>query len=195
MNELLGKLRNMFPSHEFKKSDIEILDSCIFGYNENDIIWACKQLFKDKKNKTIKAFYNKEIFIKYRNMNREYFPNWVDNLTKDDQYDLKENYKNIISYCFKNWDQYNCKHPDILELIQAYHKEGIPYWCISAYIQEKINLTGQNYYIKKEQLLEIMNKGESFKEGCRVIFKKKKQFKEMLKKEGISFVESVGLKA
>jgi hypothetical protein len=191
MNNLVEQIKKEFSQFQETEYDEEIIENCLFGYNENDFLYACKMLFKNTKEKTLKRFKYKDNFIKYRNMNRENFPDWLNNLPQDDQYDLKENYKIIIGYCFKEWDQYNCNYPDILDLIQSFHKEGIPYWCISAYIQEKINLIDNIYYIKKHQLLEIMNKGNDFKEGCRQIFKRQKLFKESLKKDGINFIEAI----
>lgn len=190
MKDFLGKLRNEFPLCTFKDSDINILENCIDGiYNENDFMWACKQLIKDKKCKTIKVFENKDIFIRYRNMNRENFPDWLNDLSFDDQFDLKENYKIIVSYCLGDWNQYNCKHEDILSMIYEYHKQGVPFWCISAYIQETLNTI--KGYVKKYQLLEVMNQGKNFVESCRKIFKKQQKFKEKLKKEGINFIEAI----
>lgn len=190
MKEFLEKLRNEFPLCTFRDSDIDILENCIDGiYNEFDFIWACKQLIRDKKCKTIKIFENKEIFIKYRNMNRLNFPTWLDDLSKQDKFDLIENYKIIIGYCLGDWDQFNCKHEDILSMIYEYHKQAIPFWCISAYIKE--TLDNSMGYLKKYQLIEIMNQGKIFIEGCRNIFKRQKAFKETLKKQGINFIEAL----
>ena len=193
MKNFLEKLRNEFPLCTFKDTDIDILENCIDGiYEENDFIWACKQLIKDRKCKTIKAFENKEIFVKYRNMNRENFPNWLDDLSFDDRFNLKENYKIVVGYSLGDWSQFNCNHEDILSMIYEYHKQGIPFWCISAYIQECLDT--RKGYLQKHQLLEIMNQGQVFISGCRNIFKRQQEFKKKLEKEGINFIESIGEK-
>lgn len=190
MRNFLEKLKMEFPFKEFKENDIDILENCIDGiYTENDFIHACKQLFKNKQIKTISSFKNKEVFIRFRNMNRENFPNWLNDLSFDDQFDIKENYKIIVGYCLGDWNQYNCNHEDILAMIYEYHKQAIPFWCISAYIQEALDTT--KGYLKKYKLLEIMNRGDDFKKGCRAIFKRQKLFKEKLKKEGINFIEAI----
>lgn len=194
MKEFLEKLKDEFPTKNFKDSDIDILENCIDGlYSENDFIYACRQFFKNnKKMQTINSFQNKEVFIQYRNMNRENFPDWLNDLSQDDQFDLKENYKIIVGYCLGDWHQFKCNNEDILSMVYSYHKQGIPFWCISAYIKE--TLDNSRGYLKKHQLLEIMNKGEDFINRCRAIFKRQQTFKKKLKKENINFIDSIGEK-
>ncbi len=193
MNDIIEKLKKLYPKYQEKENDNNIVENIIDGiYDENDFFHACKMLFKTTKFKSISPFKNRETFIKFRNLNRELFPVWMDNLSENDKYNLKENYKIIVVYCFKDCDQYNCNYPEILELIYAYHKEGIPYWCISSYIKESLDIYSN--VIKKETLIELMNQKNKFIEGCRKIFKKHIEFKKILKEKNINFIESVGVK-
>lgn len=190
MIEILEKLKILYPQYQQKEDDLNILETIIDGlYDENDFFHACKMLFKTTNYKTLYPFKNKETFIKFKNLDREIFPDWVDNLTFNDQTALKENYKIIVAYCFGDREQFTCNHPDILELIYEYHKLGIPYWIISAYIQETFNTSNQD--IPKNKLLELMNQGDRFIQGCRKIFKRQQNFKSLLKEKGLNFIEAI----
>jgi hypothetical protein len=187
MNNIIDKLRQKYPDKEFVDADIEIIEKCIDGnYTEDDFFYACEKLFKTTKAKSIKCFQKKKVFIDYRNMHRDNFPAWVSNLSYDDQFALKEIYREIVSRLMLEHDYYNCNHPDILELIQAYHKESVPYWCIRACIIHELN-----YYIpmKKQQLIEFMNNAKIFKEKCKEIYRKNRDFK----KESQEYLKEIGV--
>ena len=193
MIEVLEKLKKIFPKYQQKEDDIKILESIIDGlYDENDFLHASIMLFKTTKFKTLTPFRNKETFIKFKNLDQEKYPTWLDNLSFNEQHDLKDNYKIIAGYCLGDWDKYECNHPDILELIYEYHKRSVPYWTITAYIKESFN--DNNQEITKQDLLELMNHGEKFIQGCRNIFKRQQDFKSLLKKDGLNYIESVGEK-
>jgi hypothetical protein len=174
---MIDKLRAKYPDLEINDSDDEIVNKCIDGiYTETDFYHACDMLIKYTKSKSIKLFRKKDVFIKYRNMERENFPEWIKNLSFDDQEALKDTYRSIVSYCFLDHNYFNCNHPDILELIHAYHKEeGIPYSCIRSNILRNLNCY---IPIKKYVLIEVMNKGEKFKADCIAIFERVKEFRE-----------------
>jgi hypothetical protein len=175
MIEFLEKLKLLFPNAEFMNDDILILEKCLdVIYTEDDFIYACKKLFEETKKKNIKIFKNKNIFIKYRNMHRDIFPDWICDLSLEDQENLKDTYRDIISYCLLDHTYYKCNYPEILLIIQGYHKEGIPYWCIRGCVKENLNCY---YPIKKNILIEFLNKGNNFKDMCRKIFKKVQDFK------------------
>lgn len=184
---MIENLRIKFPNAEFKDSDMEIINKCIDGiYTEDDFIYACKKLFDTTKSKTIKIFSKKEIFIKYRNMHRDNFPGWINNISFDDQFSLKECYRELVSRMLLDHEYHQCNHPDILELVQAYHKESIPYWCIRACLLQELN-----YYIpiKKYKLIEYMNNGNYIKEKCREIYKKNQDFK----KRSSDYLKEIGV--
>jgi hypothetical protein len=169
---------SQFTRYKETDKDDSIIQKCIDGiYKEDDFIHATRMLFKTTKSSTITPFSDKSVFIKFRNMNREFYPSWVNDLSADDKGALKRSYLKVLSHCFWNHsNQYKCEYPDILELIHAYHKEAIPYWVIECCITETID-TYRNP-ITKNKLIEFMNNSERFKKICREIFKKHLDFKK-----------------
>lgn len=187
MKEILEKIKYKYKKFEETPYDKDIIDRCIDGiYTRDDFLHAVDMLFKNSREKTLKKFKDKSVFITFRNMGKEQFPKWLNDLSDDDQKALKENYRIIVSYCLRDHLYYKCKHPDILELIQAYHKEAIPYSIISYCIKNNLDCYKP---IKKHQLLEFLNNSKRFKELCREIFKKRKKFIDNLKKHKISIFD------
>ena len=155
MNNIISILKSRYSNFEETDSDENIISSCINGnYTEEDFFYACKKLFETTKENSLKKFRNIDIFIKYRNMHKERYPEWINNLSPDDQYYIKDNYKAIVGHCFREWNSYDYnRHADILELIQSYHKEGIPYWIITENI--KINIDTYKRQISKSKKLNL----------------------------------------
>lgn len=173
---IIEKLKNINPRFEESQNDDNIIRKCIDGvYSEEDFIYACKKLFQTTRANSIKRFIRKDVFIHYRNMHRDKFPDWLKDLSYDDQLALKDTYRELVSSCFLDHSYHTCNYPDILDLIQSYHREGIPYWCILGNIKRNFDCYKP---IKKHQLIEFMNNGAKFKENCRMLFKKIQEFKK-----------------
>ena len=178
MNHIIQQLK-LLQQYQQTDKDEDIIKSCIDGiYKEHDFMYAVKKLFETTKSRTIKCFENKDVFIKYRNMHRENYPEWINDLMPDDRYALKSNYLIIIGHCFRSYkDNFSCNHPTLLRKIYEFHKDGIPFWCISSAIKE--NIDTYRRIITEGELLEFMNNQEIFKNICRSIFKSHTKFKKI----------------
>lgn len=175
----------------FKESrqDEQIIKQCIDGlYTEKDFFDAVNNLFNSTTSYTLSPFSEKSVFIKFRNLNRDNYPEWSQELSPEDQYLLRSTYIQIIEYTLRKHNQKNnCDFPDILLRIYEYHKSGIPYWTISSCIYENINVYSRA--LSTTELLEFFDNGSRFKELCRKIFVEQKEFK----KKKIPFSE-IGIK-
>ena len=185
--EIIEYLKNTYLDFETTKDDENIIETCIDGLStEKDFFHAVKMLFNKTKNKTLKVFKDKSVFIKFRNMNKDIFPSWINDLTKEDQEALKDTYRDTICHCFFEHEYYRCKHPDLLQIIQDKHKNGIPYWCIIAVIQENIDIKEP---AKKSDIIDFLNNGDYFINLCRERFKKRQEFIKNFKG-----IENIGVK-
>jgi hypothetical protein len=185
--EIIEQLKNIYLDFETTKNDENIIETCIDGLStEKDFFYATKMLFNRTKNKTLKVFKNKSVFIKFRDMQKDIFPSWINDLTKEDQEALKDTYRDIICHCFFEHEYYRCKHHDLLQTIQDVHKKAVPYWLILAVIQENINVVQP---IPKDKLIEFMANGEYFIDLCRERYKKRQEFLKNFKG-----IESIGEK-
>lgn len=180
MREIIDKLKLLYPDYEESEKDLNIIEVCIDGiYTEKDFFHAVKILFNRSKKKVLKPFENKNIFIKFRNIQIDLFPSWINDLTNEDQEALKDIYRDIVRHCFKEHEYYKCQHSDLFKIIYDKHKTGIPYWCILAVIEDNIDTYQKE--IKKPLLIEFLTNGDYFHKLCQERFKKRQEFLKSFK--------------